>query len=155
MGLIFAFGIGIVAGMRSMTAPALVAWAAHLGWLHLQDSPLAFMASKWAVAIFTIFAIGELVADQLPKTPPRTSPVGLIARIITGALSGACVGLSSGLAALWIGGTVGAIGAVLGTFGGYYARTGLVRSLHVPDFAIAIPEDVIAIALGLFLVSRP
>src|SRR2546430_9161611 len=27
-----ALGIGIVAGLRALTAPAVVAWAAHLGW---------------------------------------------------------------------------------------------------------------------------
>ena len=33
-----AVGIGIVAGLRSLTAPALVSWAAHLGWLDLHGS---------------------------------------------------------------------------------------------------------------------
>src|SRR5581483_3374064 len=153
MSLLFAFGIGIVAGMRSMTAPALVAWAAYLGWLHLQNSLLAFMGSVAAVIIFTVFALGELVADKLPKTPARTAPVGLIARVITGALSGACVGLS-GLTTPWIGAAVGGIGALAGAFAGYNARAALVRVLHVPDFVIAVSEDVIAIALGLFLVSH-
>src|SRR4051794_17776807 len=86
MNLLLAFGIGIVAGMRSMTAPALIAWAAHLGWLHLQNSFFAFMGSTWAVVILSIFAIAELIADQLPKTPPRTAPLGLTARIATGGL---------------------------------------------------------------------
>lgn len=153
MSLLFAFGIGIVAGMRSMTAPALVAWAAYLGWLHLQNSLFAFMGSVAAVIIFTVFALGELVADKLPKTPARTAPVGLIARVITGALSGACVSLS-GLTTPWIGAAVGVIGALAGAFAGYNARAALVRVLHVPDFVIAVSEDVIAIALGLFLVSH-
>jgi hypothetical protein len=30
----------------------------------------------------------------------------------------------------------------------------LVRALRVPDLAIAIPEDLVAIGLGLFLTSR-
>jgi uncharacterized membrane protein len=67
-----AIGIGIVAGLRAMTAPAAISWAAHLGWLHLQGSRLSFMGSAIAVAIFTLGAIGELINDQLPKTPPRT-----------------------------------------------------------------------------------
>jgi hypothetical protein len=29
----------------------------------------------------------------------------------------------------------------------------MVRALHVPDAAIAIPEDAVAIGLGLLLVS--
>ena len=151
--LLLAFGIGVVAGLRSLTAPAVVAWAAHLGWINLHGSPLAFMGSMWAVAIFTILALVELVADKLPNTPSRTAPVGLAARIVTGALTSACLGIAAG-AALWVGALAGTIGGIAGAFAGYHARVGLVRTLHAPDFAIAIPEDLIAIGLGLLLVSR-
>jgi uncharacterized membrane protein len=70
--LILAAGIGFVAGLRSLTAPAAVSWAAHLGWLDLQGSPLAFMGSTAAVAIFSMLALAELVADKLPR--PRIEP---------------------------------------------------------------------------------
>jgi uncharacterized membrane protein len=153
LALALAFGIGVVAGLRSMTAPAVVAWAAHLGWLNLSSSPLAFMGSIWAVGIFTIGALGEFIADQLPSTPPRTKGPGLITRIVMGLLTGACVAVAGG-ASLLVGAILGAVGAVVGAFGGYYARTGLVRSLRVPDFAVAVPEDLIAVGLGLLLVSR-
>jgi uncharacterized membrane protein len=145
--------IGVVAGLRSFTAPAVVAWAAHLGWINLHGSSLSFMGSVWAVTIFTILALVELVADKLPNTPPRTAPVGLSARIVTGALTGSCLAVAGGTT-LWLGAVAGAIGGIAGAFGGYYSRVGLVRALRVPDFAIAIPEDLIAIGLGLFLASR-
>ena len=153
VAILLALGIGVVAGLRSLTAPAVVAWAANLGWIHLQKSPLAFMESKWSVGIFTVFALVELVADQLPSTPARTAPVGLSARIVTGALCGACLGAAGG-SALWLGAVMGVIGALIGTFGGYQARVGLVRGLKVADIAIAIPEDIVAIGLGLFLTTR-
>jgi uncharacterized membrane protein len=149
----FAFGIGFVAGLRSFTAPAIVAWSAYLRWILLKVSPVAFMASKWAVTVFTILAVIELVLDQLPNTPPRTGAVGLSARIITGALTGACIAVAS-FATLWVGALCGAIGAIVGAFGGYNARVGLVRILRVPDFVVAIPEDLVAIGLGLFFGSR-
>jgi uncharacterized membrane protein len=85
----FAVGIGLVAGLRSLTAPAAVSWAAHFGWLNLHGSPLAFMGSTVAVAILSLLAIGELIADKLPKTPSRTSLVPLLARILMGGLCGA------------------------------------------------------------------
>jgi uncharacterized membrane protein len=151
--LLLAFGIGVVTGLRSMTAPAVVAWAAYLGWIHLSGSPLAFMASIVAVAIFTLGALGEYVADQLPNTPARTAPVGLGARIVMGLLTGACLGIAGG-ASPWPAALAGAVGAIAGAFGGYQTRTGLVRALHVPDAAVAIPEDLVAIGLGLLLVSR-
>jgi uncharacterized membrane protein len=153
LALGLALSIGIVAGLRSLTAPATVAWAAHLGWINLHGTPLAFMGSAWAVAILTTLALAEFIADQLPSTPSRTAPVGLSARIVTGALSGACLGVAGG-ATLWQGALAGALGGIAGAFGGYQARVGLVRALRVPDFAVAIPEDLIAIGLGLFLASR-
>ena len=151
--LLLVFGIGVVTGLRSMTAPAAVAWAAHMGWINLRGSPLAFMGSAWAVGIFTFAAVGEFVADQLPTTPARTAAVGLTARIVIGLLTGACLAVAGG-ASYWLGALIGAIGAMAGAFGGYQARARLVRGLHVPDAAIAIPEDLVAIGLGLLLVSR-
>jgi uncharacterized membrane protein len=52
------------------------------------------MGSTVAVIIFTLLAVVELVADQLPSTPSRTAPPGLIARIVLGGLSGAGLALS-------------------------------------------------------------
>lgn len=150
---VLTFAIGVVAGLRSLTAPAVVCWAAHLGWINLSGSVLAFMGSTWALWLFTILALVELVADQLPTTPARTAPVGLIARLLFGMLSGAALAVAGG-ASIWLGAIVAAIGALVGTFGGYRARVGLVRSLKVPDIAVAIPEDLIAICLGLLVVSR-
>jgi uncharacterized membrane protein len=151
--LLLALGIGVVAGLRTFTAPAVVAWAAYIGWINLHGSPLAFVGSVWAVAIFTILALVEFVIDQLPTTPPRTAPAGLSARIVTGALCGACMAVGGG-APLRLGALAGVAGGVAGAFGGNAVRVGLVRALRVPDFAIAIPEDLIAIGLGLFLTSR-
>jgi uncharacterized membrane protein len=149
--LLLALGIGIVAGLRSLTAPALVAWAAHLGWINLQGTPLAFMGSAVAVGLFTLLAILELVADVLPKTPARTAPVGLIARIIMGGLCGACMYAAAAATPL-VGAIVGIVGAVIGTYGGYYIRHSLVNNLKVKDIMIAIPEDIVAIGLAYFIV---
>jgi len=151
--LLLAFLIGVVCGLRSLTAPAAVAWAAHRGWIHLHDTPLHFMGSTAVVALFTLFAMIELVADQLPSAPSRTAPPGLIARIVLGGLCGAVLAVS-GAQAIAIGAVLGAAGGVAGAFGGYQARTRLVKALKVPDFAIATLEDALAIGGGFFLVSR-
>jgi uncharacterized membrane protein len=151
--ILLVFGIGVVAGLRTMTAPAVVAWAAHLGWINLSGSRLAFMSSIWAVALISLGALAEFVVDQLPNTPARTSARGLTARIVTGLLAGACLGVAGGMSP-WLAAVIGAVGAIAGAFGGYHARVGLVRGLRVPDIAIAIPEDLVAIGLGLALVSR-
>jgi uncharacterized membrane protein len=122
-----------------------------MGRLHLVSSPLAFMASKWAAGIFTILALVELVTDQLPKTPARTTAGPLGARIVMGLLTGGCFAVAGG-ASLYVGAIVGAVGAAVGAFAGYHARVGLVRGLKVPDFVIAIPEDLIAIGLAVLFV---
>ena len=151
--LLLTFAIGLVAGLRSFTAPAVVCWAAHLGWTNLSASPLAFMGSTWALWLFTILALGELVADPLPSTPPRTAPVGLTARLVTGMLCSACLAVPGG-APVWMGALTSAVGVLAGTFGGYRTRAELVQSLQVKDIFVAIPEDLIAIGLGLLIVSR-
>jgi len=152
MVFLFAFLIGLFAGLRSLTAPAATAWAAHLGWLKLQR-PLSLIGSVPAVVIFTLLALIELVADKLPKTPSRTAPVGLIARIVTGGLTGACVAAGGGAGAL-PGAVLGVAGGLVGCFGGYQLRTRLVKALGTPDFVIALLEDLVAIGGSLWVVSR-
>ncbi len=151
--LLLAFLIGVVAGLRSLTAPAVVAFAAHRGWINLHNTPLSFMGSTAAFAIFVLLALGELVTDKLPSTPSRTAPPGLIARAVTGGICGACLALA-GAQSLTLGALLGIAGGLVGTFGGYQLRTGLVKALKVPDFVIALAEDALAIGGGLFIVSR-
>ena len=152
-GLLLAFFIGVVAGLRSLAAPAAVAWGAHRNWINLHSTPLSFMGSTAAVVIFTLLAVVELVADQLPSTPSRTKPPGLIARIVLGGLSGAAIAVS-GRQSIALGAVLGAVGGIAGAFAGYQVRTRLVRALQVPDLSIALLEDAVAIAGGLFIVSR-
>ena len=104
-----ALGVGVAAGLRSLTPPAVVAWAAHLGWLNLNNSPLAFMGSIIAAIIFSLLALFELFLDLQPSTPKRTAPVPLVARILTGGLCGACLYAASNQQ-LFIGAILGAIG---------------------------------------------
>jgi uncharacterized membrane protein len=152
MTLLFAFLIGFFAGLRSLTPPAAVAWAVHLGWLKLAR-PLSLIGSLPAVIILTLLAIAELIVDKLPKTPNRTAPPGLIARIVTGAFTGACVSVGGGQSA-FVGAALGVIGGVAGCFAGYQVRSRLVRSLRLPDLYVALLEDLVAIGGSLLIVSR-
>jgi uncharacterized membrane protein len=144
--------IGVLAGLRSLTAPAAVAWATYLGWLKI-DGPLELFGHTASVAVFTVLAVAELVADKLPKTPARTAPLGLGARLVTGALSGAAVAVAGGHTAI-LGAVLGAAGGIVGAFGGYQARTRLVKALGTRDIVVALVEDAIAIAGSMLVVSR-
>ncbi len=144
---LFALLIGVVAGMRAMTAPAAMAWAVHLGWLEVGSTWLAFLGSAWTRWILTMLAIGELITDQLPSTPSRTVVVQFAARLVTGAISGAAIGATGGAMA---GGLVaGLIGAVIGTLGGRAFRARLAAAFR-SDRPAALVED--ALALGGALV---
>lgn len=149
--LVLAIGLGMVAGLRSMTAPAVVAWAAHMHWLDLDQSIFSFLNSTPALAIVSILAVGELVMDKLPFTPSRKSLIPFSGRILAGAFSGAALGLGRGHTMV-LGAIAGAVGAVGGTLGGYRARTGLVKTLRVSDIVIALLEDVVAICAALAIV---
>src|SRR5690242_17038660 len=138
-----AFLIGVVAGLRSLTAPAAVSWAARLGWLHLENTGLAFLGYAATPYVLSVLAIGELISDKLPKTPSRKAPPGFIARIVTGGLSGAALGAAGQMLA---GGLIaGVAGAVIGTLGGYEMRVRLVKATGGKDLPIALLEDAIAI----------
>ena len=152
MTLLFAFLIGIFAGLRAFTPPAAVAWAAHLGWLKL-ERPLSLVGSLPAIIILSVLAIAEVFVDKLPETWNRTAPPGLIARIVTGGFTGACVSVGGGKSA-YVGAGLGVIGGIVGCFAGYQARVRIVKSLRQPDFNIALVEDLIAIGGSLFIVSR-
>src|SRR5579863_3484392 len=146
--LCLVFAIGVIAGLRAFTAPAVVCWAAHLGWINLHGSHLAFLGSIFTVVIVTLLAIFELVNDKLPKTPSRTTPGPLGFRIVTGGLSGAALAIA-GAQGVVLGVILGIAGAVAGTFGGYQARHQIVTQLKVKDFGVALVEDLIAIGGGL------
>jgi uncharacterized membrane protein len=135
-----------------MTAPALVAWGAHLGWLHLQDSLLAFFARKISLVVFSLFAIGELIADKLPFIPARTQAGPLAVRVIFGSLCGAALCFSAATASPLVGALLGAVGGITGAFAGYTYRRRLAPM--VPDLVLALLEDLVAVGGGLFLVSR-
>ena len=148
-----AFGIGFAAGLRSLTPAAVVAWAAHLGWLNLKNTPLAFMGSTVAAVIFSLLAVFELIGDVRPSTPKRTAPVPLGARILMGALCGACV-CAAGNQSLIVGAIIGEVGGIIGAFADYEIRKQLVAALNVKDIVIALLEDLITIGLAYFFVSR-
>lgn len=149
--LVLSLLIGVVAGLRAMTAPAAVAWAAHLGWLSLAGTPLAFLGHVAAPWVLSALALVELVTDQLPGTPSRKVPVQFGTRILMGGLCGAALAAPSGK--LVIGAVCGAVGAVIGTLGGAAVRAKMARAFG-RDLPAALIEDLVAIGGALAIVAR-
>lgn len=139
---LLALPIGFFAGLRTMTAPAAVSWAARRGWLPLQDTPLAFLGFNATPYVIGALAVAELVTDKLPMTSSRTVPSQFGARLVSGALCGAAIGLPS--RALARGLAAGVAGAVIGTLAGSAARGWLAEALG-QDRPAALIEDAVAI----------
>jgi uncharacterized membrane protein len=141
--------IGAVAGLRTMTAAAAASWAAYLGRLGMDETWLSALGSIWAVGILTVLALVELVTDQLPSTPSRTTPVPFAARVAVGALAGAALASAGSL----IGGALaGIVGALIGTLGGYASRQRLAGAFG-RDLPAALIEDAVAIGAALAIVA--
>jgi uncharacterized membrane protein len=148
---LWAFLIGLATGLRTLAPLAIVSWAAHFGWLHLETTWLAFLGAKITPWILTVLALGELVTDKLARTPSRKVPIQFGARIVSGGLSGIALALPTGA---WIPGAIaGIIGAIVGTLAGAELRGRLSRMVG-NDLPVALLEDVLAIGGALFIVSR-
>jgi uncharacterized membrane protein len=146
-----AFGLGVVAGSRSLLAPAAVSWGISRGWLTVPEPRLRLLANPLAPKILTALALGELVGDKLPKTPSRTNSGPFAARVMSGALCGAAVGSAGG--SVKMGMIAGAAGGAVGTFA-LRALRGLLASAFGRDLPAALLEDAAAIGGGLLLVHE-
>ena len=83
-------------------------------------------------------AAGELAFDKVPGVPARVEPLGIVARLSTGAISGHSADGRRGMIA-------GAAAAMGTAFAGYRARTMLARRLPVPDAVVGAVEDAVAL----------
>ncbi len=141
-------GLGVVAGMRSMTAPAALAHVLAGRTLAPRDQPARFLSSDRVARITALAAAGEYVGDKLPMTPDRTDAFPLFGRIGSGALVGAGVA-SARDENVVVGALVGVAGALIGSFGGVWIRKALPGTLGLPDWPVALAEDALALSVGL------
>ena len=132
-----AAGLGVVSGLRSMTSPALASFAAR----------------RRGGGVLALLAAGELIADKFPRTPSRLRAGPLVARIAAGGFAGSTAVARHG-GSRRMGVLLGALGAAAGAVGGYYARRAIVERLGVPEFAVALAEDAVAVG-GAFILSAP
>ena len=151
MGLLLVLLLGVCTGLRTMTPIAVLCWFAYRNALHLVGWR-SFTANIIAVIVFTLMALGEYVGDKLPNTPARTAPIGLLGRSSFGAFVGLLLAqplLLSPVAAI----ALGIVGALLGTYAGWFLRTRIVTSLKCPDWPVAVAEDCLAILFSILLMN--
>jgi uncharacterized membrane protein len=141
--------LGIMTGLRTFTPITIACWFAYLGSLPVEGTWAAWAGKGIAVVIFTLLAVAELVVDKLPKTPNRTAPGPLLARLVFGGLVGA-VAATGVEGSAFAGISLGALGALLGAFGGYLVRRFLVLWTGRPDWNLAVIEDASAVVIAIF-----
>jgi uncharacterized membrane protein len=143
--------LGVVTGMRSMTAIAALSWAVWLGLIPEQGWA-TWAAHLVVVILFTICALGEYYVDTLPKTPRRTDLGPALVRVVVGALVGAMAAVAIDEPAAG-GIIIGAGGAVIGAWGGFFVRMTVAR-LFRRDMPAALLESASAIALAVLAVVK-
>jgi uncharacterized membrane protein len=143
--LISAFLLGIACGLRVVVGFAALSWAANSQHVPLQGTWLSFLGNRITAYIASLFAIGEIINDKLPKTPSRLVPPQFGARVVMGTFTGAAIGLSQGHVVM--GAVAGLLGSVVGTLAGSKARA-FTAKLFGRDLPAALLEDVVAIALA-------
>ncbi len=173
--LLGAAALGVSAGLRTFSAPALIAD-------HLRRHPRSrargaerLLQASAAAPVLGTLLLAEVVADKLPGMPDRIAPAGLIGRAASGALAGAALaGRRAGRAgragravrtALGAAGApanglvalaalVGAGAAVASAYAGFHLRRAAVRRLGLPDTAVALAEDGVMRLAGAVGVDR-
>ena len=143
--------IGMLSGLRALSPIAVVCWFALLHRLPLTGWP-SFAGNKVTVGLFSLGAVGELISDKLPKTPSRLKQPGFSIRIVTGGLCGVILATAASFSLIG-GALLGAIGAVAGSYLGYFARSRITGNFGLPDLPVALVEDIICIAGSFYVVS--
>lgn len=140
--------LGVIAGMRTMGAPALV--SDHLERAKspaLEQSLLHWLGTARAASVTKFLAAGEIVGDKLPTMPSRVAPAPLIARMVSGGVCGAALCGAGGKRA-GVGMVIGVVAAVVGAYGFYHLRRTLGQKTAVPDPVWGAVEDVLAFGVG-------
>lgn len=148
---LMAFLIGVATGMRALTGITAVSWAAHVHWIHLDNTWMAFLSNPSTTYALTFMAAGELVTDKLPTTPSRKIPIAFGGRIANGAVAGIALGTAAGFACTGL--VMGILGAVAGTLGGAKMRSRLAKVMG-KDFPAAVIEDMVAIRIAIAVVMQ-
>lgn len=140
--------LGVIAGMRSMGAPALVSdYLTRTQPPALEQSPLHWLGTAKAANVTKFLAVGEIIGDKLPMTPSRVAPAPLFARMVSGGLSGAALCLAGGKRTD-VGAVIGVAAAVAGAYGFYHLRRTLGQKMPVPDPVLGAAEDGLAYGVG-------
>ena len=147
-----AAAMGAVAGMRTLSGPAMLLRAAKSG-LQIADREIGVLSHPAAAKTATALAAAEFIADKLPFLPKRTGKAPLTGRAVSGALSGAAV-CSARKRSIFVGALLGAAAAIGTAYGVYHLRKKIVERFHWPDPIVALAEDALVAGCGMLVMSK-
>ncbi|WP_207430181.1 DUF4126 family protein [Sabulibacter ruber] len=149
-----ALALGAIAGMRAMTAPALVTdHYAKSPTFFLEGTGLNFLQNKNVSTSLKILAVAELIGDKFPQLPNRIAPLQLLPRVVSGALVGATVAEAEGESKV-TGGLLGVVGALVSSYAFYFLRQKLGKLTGLPDATFAVMEDALALKVGTAVLKQ-
>jgi uncharacterized membrane protein len=135
--------VGLIAGFRSVSAPATVATLLERGDWPGDADPAVALAARFAPALRGA-AVVEMAADKLPMMPDRTIPPVLAGRILIGAASGALLARAAQRSAI-VAALLGGLLAVAGAYAGLNLRRLLGDGLGLPNVPAGLIEDAAVI----------
>ncbi len=136
--------LGAASGLRSQLGVATVV-------ARSDPSLPALFRQPWTRRILVAAAAGELVVDKLPTTPSRLEPAGFGGRLVMGALAAGLFAQTR--RAPWLpAAAIGASTAAVAAKVGHDVRARLAQ--HLPDPAVAVGEDAVALGLAAAGASR-
>ncbi len=141
-------GLGVMSGMRSMSAPWLLSYRATKEPRAFKGTWLGWLGYPQIRSLFTLMELGELAVDKTSLLPSRISPLPLVGRVQLGAFAGAAAFTEADKPAL-LGSIVAAIGAIASSFLFYYLRRSVARKTGLPDLPLALIEDATLAGIGL------
>ncbi|OJH41661.1 hypothetical protein BON30_11160 [Cystobacter ferrugineus] len=143
-----AVGMGAMAGMRALSAPAFLSQHLAEEGASSKANPVEqFLASSTTARVLPVLALGELVLDKLPGMPSRVVPPVLLMRLASGALVGAAVARQKERPMLGFA-VVGAAAALVTSFALYSLREFATRKLHIPNILAGFLEDALVASAG-------
>lgn len=143
-----AIGLGAIAGMRSMMAPAILShYLRRRPANGLTNSKLEFLRTSIFDKAAKFLTAGEVFGDKMPQTPDRIAAGALAGRLISGAFVGAAV-FKHKNEKLWKGALIGGISSVASSFIFFYLRKQLHTKAHIHDKILGTVEDIIAVGSG-------
>ncbi|KAA9340672.1 DUF4126 family protein [Adhaeribacter soli] len=149
-----ALGLGAIAGMRAMAAPALLShFLANDPAGALYNTRLRYLQRPIVATGLKFLAGAEVIGDKLPLTPNRIVFPQLAFRVLSGAVVGATVAGANEKPKL-NGALLGMAGALAASYGFFYLRKMLGQRSGLPDMALGLVEDALVGSGGVALLRR-